>query len=215
MKKISPFAQSFSQLPNSLPIFPLSNAIVMPRGYLSLNIFEPRYLNMFQDSMRGEQLIGMIQPKNNDDLPNLFDVGCAARISRYEETNDGRLEVVLSGLCRFSIEEEISSIRGYRIVVPSWKNFASDYDDTAETKSEDTMLLHGALRQYFTHKNIDIDWDSINQVSTEVLLHNLIAQLPITPQDKQILIETPTLRDRIKSFCAIIDINEDAEAQTH
>ncbi len=99
--------QQFEQLPDTLPVFPLTNAVVMPGGHLPLNIFEPRYLNMLQDAMERHRLIGMIQPRDESPNPDLYSVGCAARITRYEETNDGRLEVSLTGLCRFEIKEEL------------------------------------------------------------------------------------------------------------
>lgn len=218
MKKNSPFTQNFDQLPNSLAIFPLSNAVVMPGGLLPLNIFEPRYLNMLKDAMRGDQLIGMIQPKNeglNDDTPDLFNVGCAARISRYEETNDGRLEIMLAGLCRFKVKKEITSMRGYRVVAPDWSLYQNDYDDFEDVTQENKMLLNGALRQYFTYKNLDVDWDSFSHVPTETLLNNLISQLAFTPQDKQMLIETIDLETRVKSFCALLEMEKTQENQSH
>lgn len=209
MKKSSPFAQNFDQLPQSLPIFPLNNAFVLPGGLLPLNIFEPRYLNMFHDAMRSDQLIGMIQPRDDNDVPNLFEVGCAARVTRYEETIDGRLEVGLTGLCRFRVMKEIPSIRGYRVVAPDWSNFHHDFTIDDKTDKECKFLLNGALRQYFIKKNIDVDWDSFSQVSSEILLNNLISQLQLDSKDKQLLLETPELSARIKSFCAILG-NEDA-----
>ena len=120
MKNHSPFSQPFELLPTTLPVFPLSSAVVLPRGLLPLNIFEPRYLNMIKDAMQGEQLIGMIQPQDNKTGSTLVKVGCAARIIRYEETSDGRLEILLAGLCRFEVREEISSMRGYRLIAVSY-----------------------------------------------------------------------------------------------
>lgn len=220
MKKTSPFAQNFDQLPSSLPIFPLSNAIVLPGGHLPLNIFEPRYLNMFKDVMKDSQLIGMIQPKgpqpqDSEAPPTLFDVGCAARVTRYEETSDGRLEVVLTGLCRFSVQKEIPSIRGYRVIVPDWASYELDYNSSEAVSQENRMLLNGSLRQYFTYKNLNVDWDSFSQVSTETLLNNLIAQLALAPEDKQMLIETPDLDDRVKSFCALLEVEKMSNEQAH
>ena len=103
MRKSSPFTQSFEQLPKTLPIFPLSGAVVLPGGTLALNIFEPRYLNMLQDTMRGDRLIGMIQPKNELTPTVLHTIGCAARVISYSETKDGRLEILLEGICRLSL----------------------------------------------------------------------------------------------------------------
>ncbi len=218
MKRYSPFTQTFEQLPTSLPIFPLSGAIVMPGTFLPLNIFEPRYLNMFKDAMQGDQLIGMIQPKykeTKDNSPSLFDIGCAARISRYEETTDGRLEVMLAGICRFQVKQEITAIRGYRIVMPDWSQYEHDYDEPEEVSQEKILQLNGALRQYFTHKNLEVNWESFSDVPTENLLNNLIAQLPFAPQNKQILIEAPDLETRVKSFCALLEVEKSSNQQPH
>lgn len=215
MKKISPFAQNFDQLPNSLPIFPLNNAFVLPGGFLPLNIFEPRYLNMLNDAMKTDQLIGMIQPRDDNVVPNLYDVGCAARITRYEEIGDGRLEIVLTGLCRFSIDKEIPSIRGYRVVAPNWSDFRYDFAQVEDINPENKLLLNGALRLYFTKKNIDVDWDSFAKVPAETLLNNLIAQLALESADKQILLEMPDLSARVKSFCAILETQKTQGGQTH
>ncbi len=149
MRKHLPFMQAFDELPQTLPIFPLNGAVLLPRGNLPLNIFEPRYLNMLRDAMGADQLIGMIQVPQEDNTDRLFDVGCAGRITRYEETDDGRLEIVLTGACRFKIIAELTSVRGYRLVTPDWSDFALDYQDQAEPDSQSTMLFKAALRNYF------------------------------------------------------------------
>ena len=118
MSRLSPFVQPFEQLPPTLPVFPLSSAVVLPATNLPLNIFEPRYLNMVQDAIESHRLIGMIQPRYDTANPGLYQVGCAGRITRYAETNDGRLEIALTGLCRFTIGEELSTTCGYRLVKP-------------------------------------------------------------------------------------------------
>ena len=108
----SPFMQSYQELPSTVAIFPLSGVVLLPRARLPLNIFEPRYLNMIQDAMQGQRLIGMIQP-SSDQSDDLQQVGCAGRITHYAETNDGRLEIILSGLCRFRIAQELPTVRMY------------------------------------------------------------------------------------------------------
>ena len=120
MKPHSPFMQAYDQLPDTLPVFPLPNAVILPGGYLPLNIFEPRYLNMLEDAMASHRLIGMIQPRDDNTQPALYQFGCAGRISRYEETRDGCLEIMLSGLCRYEIKQEITTTRGYRLIIPDW-----------------------------------------------------------------------------------------------
>ncbi len=215
MKKHSPFTQSFDLLPNTLPVFPLSNAVVLPGGLLPLNIFEPRYLNMFKDAMKGAQLVGMIQPKDDQTPPDLFDIGCAARIIRYEETSDGRLEILLAGLCRFERAEELSSMRGYRLIVPSWKQFEGDYHDQVAADAQAGLLFTASLRRFFKIKNIEVDWETIEQLSQETLINNLIGQLPISVEDRQLLLEADTLADRVKSFTAVLDGCADQSTAKH
>lgn len=215
MKKHSPFTQRFELLPNTLPIFPLPNAVVLPGGLLQLNIFEPRYLNMLKDAMRGDQLIGMIQPENDETPPALFKVGCAARVIRYEETSDGRLEILLAGLCRFEISEELSSMRGYRLVSPNWDRFEHDYNASPPCDSQTSLLFKAALRSFFKEKDVDVDWDTIEQLSHETLVNNLIGQLPISVTDKQLLLESNTVENRVKSFIAILEGSQDADMARH
>jgi len=200
----SPFAQTFEQLPSTLPIFPLANAVFLPGGYLPLNIFEPRYLNMIQDSMRGNQLIGMIQPRDKAQQPSLYDIGCAGRIVSYEEVDDGRLRILLAGLCRFAIQQELTTTRGYRLVQPDWSKFADDFAASAQPDKQALLLFRGALRAYLEQNQLETDWDQLEETSTQDLVNSLFNALPIASQDKQILIETNTLQNRIIAFTAIL-----------
>ncbi len=214
-----PFSPTFEQLPKSLPIFPLSGAVILPGGHLPLNIFEPRYLSMVQDAMRSNQLIGMVQPSDRQDQPNLYNVGCVGRIYRYEETQDGRLEVTLKGLCRYRIEEELPSVREYRIVKPNWKDFESDLLLEAQTNdknnsSDSNLALLAALKQYFMAKEIDTDWAVMEQLSSTEIVNNLFGYLPLDAQDKQLLIETKSREDQIKSFIAILNKDQDLSRST-
>ena len=215
MKRHSPFTQHFDLLPNSLPIFPLANAIVLPGELLPLNIFEPRYLSMFKDAMKGDQLIGMIQPRNSDAPADLFTVGCAARVTRYEETLDGRLEVMLTGLCRFEIAEELSSVSAYRIVRAKWDQFKHDYDENEQSDAQTSLLFNAALRRFFKEKEIDFDWKTLEQLSLKTLANNLVAQLPLSVADKQLLLESKTIKSRVKSFIAILEGNSEANNARH
>ena len=213
-EKIS-FMQSYAQLPRTLPIFPLSGAVVLPGGSLRLNIFEPRYLNMIQDAMKSDQLIGMIQPKDELSPPKLYNVGCAARITHYSETKDNRLEILLQGLCRFSIHEELSSMRGYRLVKPSWHEYKGDFSIQVVSDEQSTHLFINALRYYFDKENIEVDWTAINNVAHPTLVNNLLAQLALSIEDKQLLIEADTLSDRVKSFTAILTGNKSDSVIRH
>ena len=213
MRKKSPFTQSFEQLPSTLPIFPLSGAVVLPGGALPLNIFEPRYLKMVHDAMKSDQLIGMIQPQDELATPTLYNTGCAARIIQYSETKDGRLEIALEGLCRFDINEEMSCMRGYRLIKPNWANYEHDFSKQAPANVQDKLLFIASLRTYFTKNGIDVDWAVIEELPQQTLVNNLIQQLSLSAEDKQLLIEADNLRDRVKSFTSIL-VNNTSDSTT-
>ncbi|MEH6455965.1 MAG: LON peptidase substrate-binding domain-containing protein [Cocleimonas sp.] len=207
MRSLSPFTQTFDKLPNTLPVFPLTNAVVMPGGQLPLNIFEARYLNMIQDAMDNHRLIGMVQPRTEGDNPELYNIGCAARITRYEETNDGRIEISLMGLCRFDISEELITTRGYRLIVPNWSKYEIDYEKQEEPDSATQFTFMNTLRSHFKQTNMDIDWKIMEKLSTESLFNALFYFLDLSDEDKQMLIEMDTLNQRIKTITAILDGN--------
>lgn len=215
MKKLSPFMQSYDQLPETLPVFPLANAVVLPGGNLPLNIFETRYLNMLQDAMESHHLIGMIQPRDDSSKPDLFQVGCAGRITRYDETYDGRLEIVLSGLCRFRVAEELSTTRGYRLVKPDWSDFASDFAEVSEPEDLDKSEFNTALKAYLDHNEMQADWKMMEKLSSEELTNSLVSILPLSDADKQMLIETDTLAHRLRAFTAILEGNSKISGVQH
>jgi len=215
MRKLSPFTQSFEQLPNTLRIFPLAGAVVMPSGTLALNIFEPHYLNMVHDAMKTEQLIGMIQPKDDISSAALHKIGCAARVVHYIETRDGRLEIRLEGLCRFSIEEELSTTRGYRLIKPRWQDYQHDYETAESASTENSHTFMTALRNYFNRHDIEVDWSTIEDLRQESLVNNLVGQLALSSEDKQLLVEANSLSDRVKCFTAILKENENNHTTRH
>lgn len=215
MNKLSPFMQHFDQLPNTLPVFPLANAVVMPGGHLPLNIFEPRYLNMLQDAMEGHRLIGMIQPRDESPKPELYKVGCAARITRYEETSDGRLEISLTGLCRFKIKEELVTTRGYRLIIPDWSRFAIDYEEQTEPDAIIQKTFINALRGYFKQTDMKLDWEVMEKLDAESLLNALFYFLNLSDEDKQMLIEIDTVEQRIKAITAILEGNNEISEIRH
>lgn len=215
MKERSPFTQSYEQLPHTLPVFPLNGAVVLPGGMLELNIFEPRYLNMVQDAIKSDQLIGMIQPKDELMPATLHSVGCAGRIIRFSETKDGRLEILLEGLCRFSVHEELSSMRGYRLIKPNWHDYQHDFTTEDSIDLENSQRLSTALRRYFNKNNIEVDWSTIERLPQDVLINNLVGQLALSTEDKQRLVEANSLSDRIKSFTAILTNHENDSVTLH
>lgn len=215
MKQKSPFIQRFDELPNSLRIFPLVNAVFLPGGHLPLNIFEPRYLNMVRDAMQSDQLVGMIQPLDNSPPLDLYSVGCAGRITRYEEKNDGRIELVLSGLCRFEIEEELTTTRGYRMVVPIWDRFTQDLEAPTAPQAQTTLQFKSALRAFLQRNDIQADWQMLDALNVEDLSNSLLSYLPLDPGDKQILLEADGLAHRLTVFTAILEGDAKPNPVTH
>ena len=207
--------QTFEQLPETLPIFPLNNAVVMPSGHLPLNIFETRYLNMLQDAMQSHHLIGMIQPFDKNQNTGLYHIGCAARITRYEEINDGRIEVSLTGLCRFEIQEELETIRGYRLIVPNWSKFAIDYAEHGEFESNVKSAFLSALQGYFNQTEMRLDWDVLEKLSPDNLMNALFYFIELTDADKQMLLEIDQMEQRIKALTAILDIQDELKPISH
>ena len=218
---LSPFMQTYDRLPDALPIFPLANALLLPAGRLPLNIFEPRYLNMIEDAMLGERLIGMIQPKpeattiKSASNPNLYETGCAGRISDYSETEDGRLEIVLSGLCRYTIQSELSGVRGYRIVKPDWSAFKSDYDEPQEPEQAIFDGFKRTLETFLQQREIPADWKIFDKLSTSSLISSLVNVLPIDSADRQMLLEADSLEGRIRTFSAILEGNVSSSQVRH
>jgi len=214
MIKHSPFMSTFEQLPDTLPIFPLPNAIVMPGSNLPLNIFEPRYLNMIQDVMKTHQMVGMIQPKNHEPVPEVFNIGCAGRITRYHESYDGRFEINLSGICRFKIIEELSTTRGYRLIRPDWQAFEVDYQ-RPEIPLHDEKYLINTLKHYFEYKNMQADWEILEKLDADELINSMITILPLDVEEKQSLLEAKTLIERLQYFCAILESSFRADNSEH
>lgn len=208
----NPFLPRFADLPAALPVFPLSGAVVMPGVQLPLNIFEPRYLNMVQAALATDHLIGMVQPRmggaiaDADDEPGLYRIGCAGRITSYSETNDGRIVLVLTGLCRFEIEAEIEQLDGYRRVRPSWERFIGDYD--AGTRHiDDREQFMGSLRAFCDRRSVEVPWDDIGQMADSDLVNLLCAHLPLGADDKQALIETVDLHERAVLMRGLLDMS--------
>lgn len=202
----SPFIARFYQLPDTLPVFPLPGAIVMPGNELPLNIFEPRYLNMVNDALSTHHMIGMIQP--DPDTTNgteLCHTGCAGRITQYRETDDGRIEMILSGVCRYDIGEELPTTRGYRLIVPDWSRFREDYADHEGTLRAEHDRLIRTLKHYFQVKGLEADWSMVERLSTVRLMNSLHMALPLSERHKQVLLETVEPAQRLHTFYGLLD----------
>lgn len=200
----SPFVTPYDELPQTLPVFPLPGAIVMPGSDLPLNIFEPRYLNMVNDALSTHRMFGMIQPDPETAGDALCQTGCAGRITQYRETSDGRIEMVLSGVCRFDLDELLPSTRGYRVAVTDWSRFAGDYADQEDRLPGEHNRLIRILRSYFEIKGLDTDWDQVERLPTVRLLDSLSMALPFNDHDKQVLLEAVEPEERLLQFISLL-----------
>ena len=200
-------------LPDILPIFPLTGVLLLPRGRLPLNIFEPRYLAMFRDAMGGEQLIGMVQPSGppiREMNPAVYPTGCAGRITSLSETEDGRFLVALTGVSRFRIREELPLLSGYRRVIPEWEDFADDR--AADEAGFDRTRLTQGLRAFFAQRQVQADWSAIEQAPGEHLVTSIAMMCPFAPSEKQALLEAKTLGERARLLTALIEMTLTAPA---
>ena len=194
-------------LPQVIPIFPLPGAILLPRGQLPLNIFEPRYLNMIDDAMAGDRIIGLIQPAGGPaSLPSLTAVGCAGRITSFAETSDGRYLVTLTGVCRFRVSNELPSQAPYRQVRAAFEAFEADLSSPTDDGFDREAFLD-ALKAYLERRQLEIDWDTAGGAPQEALINSLSMALPFEPAEKQALLESPTLTDRCQTLTALLQID--------
>jgi uncharacterized protein len=196
------------ELPRVIPVFPLDAAVLLPRGRLPLNIFEPRYLNMIDDAMAGDRIIGMVQTTGGDSAhPTLARVGCAGRVTSFAETQDGRYLITLSGVCRFDLGKELASATPYRQVRADYDPFAADLKPPEEMEFEREPLLN-ALRAYLQRRGMDVEMDAARQAPADALVTSLCMALPFEVAEKQALVEAPTLADRLRTLSALLQIDE-------
>lgn len=183
-------------LPTSIPVFPLAGALVFPRSNLPLHIFEPRYREMVRDALAGPRLIGMVQPRADDDAPELYSVGGLGRISRCEETEDGRFLITLSGIHRFRINQEVGGAALYRQALVSYDEFVADALPAEPLSATLRAALEADLRDYLDDKGLSADWSAIEAVDDETLVNTLATLCPFSPAEKQALLEARDLRVR-------------------
>ena len=200
--------RQISDLPTTLPLFPLPGAMLFPRWTLSLNIFEPRYLNMIDDAMAGDRLIGMVQttggPKS---CPDLASIGCAGRITSYSETEDGRYMIVLTGICRFEVDELNDVATPYRQAEAGWIPFAGDLGgpDIADLPGRERLV--GALKAYVARNEMSADWSAVEEAPIETLVNALCAGCPFSVPEKQALLEATGLRERADTLIALLEMD--------
>lgn len=198
-----PFAPRFDDLPTQLPVFPLEGVLLLPRGQLPLNIFEPRYLAMVNDALCRDRMIGMVQTR--EDGTSIFKTGCAGRITQFEETEDGRYLITLTGVCRFAIAEELDHQRGYRRVRPDWTGFEADLEKIG-CLGLDRSHLTDLLKHYFSINELSMDWELLDAIADESLLTALAMICPLSPPEKQALLEAPCCKARAALFMNLLEI---------
>tara|TARA_B100001013_G_scaffold275926_1_gene176303 strand:+ start:1099 stop:1746 length:648 start_codon:yes stop_codon:yes gene_type:complete len=196
------------KFPNKIPIFPLSNFIIFPNTTVPLNIFEPRYIQMIDDCMKGNRLIGIVQPKKTGDLkkPNLYEVGCVGKITSFNETEDGRYFIVLNGICRYKIVDELANDKLYRECKINFDNYINDLKENnkEEIKFADLKLIFNDLKNLFRKQGYLINWKDLEKQTLYQTINTLSMVSPFSLEEKQILLETSTLVERKKKLEEIL-----------
>jgi Lon protease-like protein len=203
--------QSVADLPASIPVFPLSGALLLPRCQLPLNIFEPRYLQMVDDTLRGGRIIGLVQPDDQlaplgPDKPALMSIGCAGRLTSYTETLDGRTLITLTGIVRFRIVRELETTTPYRQCAVDWEEFADDLKPEFGADAVSRERLLDILKQYLDTHGLQADWRTIKLSTNETLVNSLSLISPYGPREKQALLEAKTLEDRNQMLIALTEV---------
>ncbi len=200
---------NLSDLPETIPVFPLNGALLLPRARLPLHIFEPRYLQMLEDCMKTpSRLIGMIQPR---DVPNgparLQAIGCAGRLTGFSETEDGRMMVTLSGISRFRVVSEVEGFAPYRRCTVDWAPFSRDLGQAENDYAFQREGFLSLLGRYFSAMDLSTDWDSLKEAEPELLINSLSMLCPFQPEDKQALLEAPSLPTRRETLVTLMEFS--------
>jgi len=200
-----------ADLPGTIPVFPLSGALLLPRGQMPLNIFEPRYLEMVDDALRdGHRLIGMIQPdpahSGAEDRPNLYKVGCVGRITQFAETGDGRYLLQLTGVARFRVISEVAVVTAYRQCRIDFSPFVDDFIARKGEEQVDRKAVLAALTAFLKANNLKADWQEIENAANEALVNALAMMSPYDPAEKQAMLEAPDLKTRAEILIAVTEI---------
>jgi len=195
-----------ADLPGTIPVFPLPGALLLPRARLPLHIFEPRYLAMLDDALKTpERLVGMIQPHEHGGRDGLHAIGCAGRISAFSETEDGRYMITLSGISRYRVRQEVDGFTAYRRCEVSWAGFERDLGQVETDPGFDRPKFLDALQRYFADQGLSTDWDSLKEAEEELLINSLSMLCPFDAEDKQALLEAPSLTTRRETLVTLIE----------
>lgn len=190
-------------LPEVIPVFPLPGALLLPRARLPLHIFEPRYLQMLEDVLKTpERLIGMVQPAERS---GLHKIGCAGRVTQFSETEDGRYMITLTGVSRYRVLSEVDGFTPYRRCKVNWDGFEADLESTEQDPGFDRESFLGLLTRFFEAKSLSTDWDSLKEAEDELLINSLSMMLDFVPEDKQALLEAPSLSTRRETLVTLME----------
>jgi Lon protease-like protein len=210
-----PYFHAVEEMPRTLAIFPLPGALLLPRGTLPLNIFEPRYLAMVEDALKAERLIGMIQPSVDAadvGAAPCYSIGCAGRITQFTETDDGRFLITLTGVARFRVARELPHMEGgYRLVEPDFAAFAADLRSQGGTGVIARDALIGHLKTFFSKKQIEANWEAIEKADDESLVTALSMVCPFQPSEKQALLEAVDFVARAQTLIALLQMGGDGD----
>ena len=193
-------------LPKSIPIFPLPKAVLFPRSRLPLHIFEPRYLAMIEDCLKTpNRLIGMVQPTGSDD--RLHSIGCAGKLTQFSETEDGRYMITLTGISRYRIESEIDGFTPYRRFNVSWDSFEKDRESPIQDSKFDRKSFFELLKKFLEGEGLSTDWETLQQADNELLINSLSMMLDFDLEDKQALLEAPSLQTRRETLTTLFEFS--------
>ncbi len=197
---------SKTDLPDTISVFPLPGALLLPRARLPLHLFEPRYLAMLDDVLKtSNRLIGMVQPYETPGGGRLHAIGCAGKVTAFSETEDGRYMITLSGASRFRITGEVEGFTPYRRCNVNWSGFEADLGPTEHDPGFDRPTFMKALGRYLAEKGLSTDWDSLGEAENELLINSLSMLCPFDPEDKQALLEAPSLTTRRETLMTLIE----------
>lgn len=206
------FEDNLGELPKTIPLFPLNKVLLLPRAKLPLNLFENRYLHMFDYALTNQKVIGMIQPKEklskDSEIKNpvLYDVGCAGRITAFSETNDNRYELILKGTCRFRIKKEKKVINGFRSADVTWEEFGDDFEITNLRSRKKRTDFESLLKVFLKKISINADWEMVDTTNDEDLVNMISMCSPFDVSEKQALLEANVLEDRLEILMSLMEM---------
>ena len=201
--------KKIEELPTTIPVFPLAGALLLPEAELPLNIFEPRYLAMIGDTMTGGRVIGIVQPTDpytDHQKPPVYQIGCAGRVSEFQETKDGCILISLTGVCRFNIVHELPTDEPYRLAAVSYERFKDDLNIGLDNGFNDPLFLP-TLRAYFGAKDLSADWNALEKLPGNALLTSLAMLCPFAPNEKQALLEASSNNERGQIMTTLMEMS--------